>query len=101
MPLNEASTRTSRGPGGRRVSRRNAPRPGAVIQNAVASGIEAALDQNVVAEHDTAGWRPQPGTQPRDLGQGDAWPPRADDQRCDRDLQPVQAAGGEEVGDRD
>src|SRR5262245_7691180 len=101
MPLNRVSTSTSSDVGEESRSGRSSPRPGAVIQNALASAIEAAFEQEIVAQREAPDLGTERGAHPLDLGQRDARPAGAEDHGRDRDLQAVQAAGGEEARDRD
>src|SRR5690606_37112822 len=97
MPLARASTRISPGPGSGSCSVRSSPCPGATIQNARASGIEPAFEQNVPPQIELAHRGTQAVAQAADLRQRDARAARADDQRRNRNLQPVQTAGREEA----
>src|SRR5918996_3683445 len=101
MPLARVSTTTSPGPGSDKDSQRSSPRPGATTQNASASTIEAALEQDVATEVELAHRRTQAVAEAPDLRERDARTARAHDQRRDRDLQAMEAAGGEEPRDRD
>src|SRR5918999_6069752 len=97
IPLVSASTRISPGPGSGRCSLRSSPCPGATTQNARASAIEAAFEQDVPPQVELAHRRTQAVAQAPDLGQRDARAAGADDQRRDRDLQAMQAARREKA----
>src|ERR1700722_11199936 len=98
IALASARTSTSFGPRAGRISLRISPWPGATVQKARAEPLigctlfEQAFDQQLFAQREAPRLRPQPMGQIGNFRQRDTRSAGADDQRRDRDLQPVEHA---------
>src|SRR5580692_2495275 len=104
IALTCARIKTSLSPGAGKAALRISPRPGSASQKAracrVISEAENTLKERIGAERQTADGRPKTKARLGDRRQGQARLARTQEQRRDRDLQPVETTGAQEIGNR-